>query len=126
MTIMIIEDDKVTLKLYTESLKEKHKLHAYENPGEAFKYYVAHAFEFDLIIVDNQLPGRNGKSLIHDMKMVNPKQKIIVISADPEFVVLPEKFEVEKYQKPMLGEKLEAAVNKACGVSEFKWSKYGT
>lgn len=125
MTIMIIEDDVVTLKLYTETLKEKNTLHAYENPGEAFKHYVKHAFDFDLIIVDNQLPGRNGKSLIHDLKMVNPKQKVIVISADPEFVQLPEKFDVKIYGKPMLGEKLINAVNEACGVKEFSWKKYG-
>lgn len=107
MKILCIEDDPILLSMYGEVLKTRHSVDLYDNAAEAFKYYVNHAQEFDLVIVDNQLPGRNGKSLIFDIKAVNPKQKVVVISGDIEAMKLPDKFEIRKYKKPLaMGELL--------------------
>jgi len=68
---------------------------------------VNHAKSYDLIIVDNQLKGRNGKSLIFEIKAVNPQQKVVVISGDVNGIELPAKFDIKKYSKPLpMGELL--------------------
>jgi DNA-binding NtrC family response regulator len=101
MNLLVIEDDQTLLEMYVEILKSKHQVKSYDNPKDAFKYYVNNPFEFDLIMVDHGLPGRNGKSLIFDIKAVNPKQRIVVISGDCDAIQLPAKFGIKKYSKPL-------------------------
>jgi DNA-binding NtrC family response regulator len=101
MKILCIEDDPILLEMYGEILATKHDVTLFKSAAEAFKHYVNNAKSFELVIVDNQLPGRNGKSLIFDIKAVNPQQKIVVISGDIDSIQLPEKFDIRKYAKPL-------------------------
>jgi len=101
MRILIVEDDETLRGLYADILGTIHEVEAYGSAADAFSRYVNHSDTFDLAIVDFGLPLRNGKSLIFDMKSVNARQRIVMISGDAELPSFPKNFEVATFSKPV-------------------------
>lgn len=70
MNILIIEDDKTTLKMLQYSIENLgHKVTIAENGEEAIK--LTEKIKFDLIISDVMMPGISGLSLVTVLRTVN-------------------------------------------------------
>jgi CheY-like chemotaxis protein len=81
MKILIIEDDKITLKTLQNSIESLgHTVHTAESGEEALK--AIENSKFDLIISDIMMPGISGLSLVNVLRSVNLyRSPIIMISA---------------------------------------------
>ncbi|RPJ06816.1 MAG: response regulator, partial [Spirochaetaceae bacterium] len=81
--LLVVEDEKSLLALFTGVLKKEKDSSAYEvfdagNYDEAVK--LAESHEFDLVLTDYHLPGKDGVTLIQDMKARNPRIACVIIS----------------------------------------------
>lgn len=97
MNILIIEDDKTTLKTLQYGVENLgHKVAIAENGEEAIK--LAENRTFDLIISDIMMPGISGLSLVSVLRTINLcSAPIIMMSA--------------LHNKPLLDAAFEAGAN---------------
>ena len=81
MKILIIEDDKEIVKLLKNSLKKEIFIADYASDGGKglFLFKTNH---YDLLIVDYNLPSKNGQEIIKEVRRENKNIKIIVITID--------------------------------------------
>lgn len=81
MKILIIEDDKEISNLLKISLKREIFSVDCSHDGEngLFLFRTNH---YDLLIVDYNLPSKNGYELIKEVRMENKNIKIIVLTVD--------------------------------------------
>lgn len=81
MKILLAEDDKIQRMIIGSALeKEGHEVVTQEDGEEALKMAIAH--DFDVIITDIMMPGKEGIELISELLEVKPDAKIIAISAE--------------------------------------------
>lgn len=80
MKILIIEDTEKLLQVIVKELNNEHFLCETAN-----NYEIGHEkimlYEYDVLVVDINLPDGSGLDLIHEMKKTHPETGIIVISA---------------------------------------------
>jgi two-component system C4-dicarboxylate transport response regulator DctD len=89
MNILLIDDDRNTLKLLASLLEtEGHTCDAFTMPGQAVEKYKCS--QYDLVISDLHMPGMNGFQVVQKIKSANPEAKIIISSgdADPEIPIM--------------------------------------
>jgi two-component system sensor histidine kinase ChiS len=115
MNVLIIEDDKVTLKTLQYMIQNLgHSVHAAETGEEALK--IMETEKFDLIITDIMMPGISGLSLVNVLRSVNLfRSPIIMISALHNKSLLDAAFEAganDFLAKPFTLENLEEKLNK--------------
>ncbi len=81
MKILIIEDDKEIVELLKESLKRELFVvdYAYNGKDGLFLYRTNH---YDLLIVDYNLPEKNGIEVIKEIKSENKNIKTIILTVD--------------------------------------------
>lgn len=87
--IMIVEDNQA----FTESLKNMIKLSSnstcvatFDNAEDCLSAFESnHAPEADIILLDLQLPGKNGMSLIPVLHQQAPKLRIIVLTQNDDY-----------------------------------------
>ena len=81
--ILIIEDDPAILKGLQVALKEEHYEVQSESDG-VFGYENARNHEFDLIILDLMLPGKNGHQICRDLRGDGITTPIIMLTSKKE------------------------------------------
>ncbi|MDD3710990.1 MAG: response regulator transcription factor [Patescibacteria group bacterium] len=81
MKVLIIEDDKEIVKLLKISLKKEIFITDYSDDGNKglFLFRTNH---YDLLIIDYNLPSKNGQEIIREIRKENKNIKIIVITID--------------------------------------------
>lgn len=80
MKILIIEDEKELLSVMKESLeKENHLIESASDFHSAQDKIVSH--EYDCILLDIMLPGGSGMDLLSEIKKLEKKEAVIIISA---------------------------------------------
>ena len=83
--ILIIEDDPAILKGLQVALEEEHYVVESESDG-VFGYENARNHDFDLIILDLMLPGKNGQEICRDLRGDGVTTPIIMLTSKKEEV----------------------------------------
>jgi len=79
--ILVVDDDESIRSMLVELLKSlKCIVHSAENGRAALEIYQTQSNSFDLVILDFQMPVMNGKVTFEKIRMINPNQKILMIS----------------------------------------------
>lgn len=79
-SVLIVDDDNIMRTVLTKNLSEYFgNVKSVTNGKMALEYYSQHN-NFDIIITDIKMEYLNGLELIKEIKKINPKQKIIVMS----------------------------------------------
>ena len=81
--IMIVDDEPSIRKLLGDYLKENHSIYECENGQAAVQFYQENS-DFELIILDINIPGLNGIEVQKRMLEINPNQKILFITGYSE------------------------------------------
>lgn len=81
--ILIIEDDPAILKGLKISLEEEHFQIETAAHGEN-GYQLALSEDFDLIILDLMLPGKNGQEICRDLRIQGKKTPILMLTSKKE------------------------------------------
>lgn len=80
MRILIIEDDLETARFLTKALSESgHKVEHANNGEIGLQYGLAN--DYDVLIVDRMLPGRDGLSIIEQLRSHEINTPVLIISA---------------------------------------------
>jgi two-component system chemotaxis response regulator CheY len=83
-SVLIVDDELFIVELYRDILQ----LRGYKVVGTAFdgeealKKYGSIAEKPDIIIMDHRMPIMNGVDATKEILRINPKQKVIFVSAD--------------------------------------------
>jgi nitrogen regulation protein NR(I) len=78
-TILIVDDDKSIRYSLKRMLEEKYSILTAQNGEEALGR--VHENLPDLIIMDIKMPGRNGIDVLKEIKLIDPKSLIIIMTA---------------------------------------------
>ena len=81
--ILIIEDDPAILTGLEASLEEEHYEVSSSSDGEE-GYEKARIEQFDLIILDLQLPGKNGMDICKDLRKEGVNTPILMLTVQKE------------------------------------------
>lgn len=85
MNFLLIDDDKEFQKNLFNLLENFSSNISIASDGkEALEKYQSSPTKFDILFVDINLPKLNGLDLIHQIRNINPKQAICVVSAYSE------------------------------------------
>jgi len=84
MKFIIVDDNNAIIFLFTEILKELgHEVVATASNGKiAIKLIEENQIYFDIILMDNRMPVMDGLTATKEILKINPKNKIIFLSAD--------------------------------------------
>lgn len=85
--IHIIEDNRFYASLIAEKIRKAFPLCEIHIFDSCTKGVHAMALQPDLIFLDYHLPDGNGLSCLHQLKEINPNQKIIMLSAQEDMEV---------------------------------------
>ncbi len=83
-SVLIVDDEMFIVELYRDILQ----LRGYKVVGTAFdgeealKKYTSSSDKPDVIIMDHRMPVMNGVQATKEIIRMNPKQKVIFVSAD--------------------------------------------
>ena len=81
-SIAVVDDEEDIVTLFTEVLRENgHKVKGFTNPIFILDYVHQHPDEFRLIIVDYRMSPMQGSELASKISAINPKIKMILITA---------------------------------------------
>lgn len=116
MRILIVEDHPIVRRGLKEILVEEFAAASFAEVEDFQSAYQA-VFneEWDLVLLDINLPGRDGLELLEEMRQKNNRAAVLVVSAYPEeeFAVRAFKLGAAGYlSKAQAADELVAAVNK--------------
>ncbi len=81
VSVLLVEDEDILRESLMDSLKDSHRITAVGSAEEAFK--IIQSNDFDVVVTDVRLPGKNGIQLIKDIREIKPNIKAIIITAFP-------------------------------------------
>lgn len=83
-TVMIVDDELFIVELYRDILQLRgYKVMATAFDGEeAVRKYAASNEKPDVILMDHRMPVMNGVEATKEIIRLNPRQKIVFVSAD--------------------------------------------
>lgn len=82
--ILLVDDEESIQLLYREEFRDEgFEVVSALNGTEALEKFKAD--DFDLVILDIQMPGMNGIEVLRQMKMMNPDIPVILSSAFNEY-----------------------------------------
>lgn len=90
--IMVVDDEKPILELFTEVLSRKHSVKGWTNYDEALEHFISHPYHFDMALLDLNIGRKRGDDLANLMRQRNPDMKIAIITAqnaytNPRYIV---------------------------------------
>jgi CheY-like chemotaxis protein len=81
-SILVVEDEDIMRESLVDWFSsEDHKVDAAGDGDKALKDF--NLDDYDVMIVDLKLPGRDGLSVLREVRVKNPKTKVIIITAYP-------------------------------------------
>ncbi|MHC4313990.1 MAG: response regulator [Planctomycetota bacterium] len=117
-SILVVEDEEIMRESLVDWFtSEDHKVDA---AGDGDKELEAFDLkDYDVMIVDLKLPGRDGLSVLSEVRVKNPKTKVIIVTAYPSVDTAVEAMRrgaVDYLAKPFELERLETSILKARDV----------
>jgi CheY-like chemotaxis protein/archaellum biogenesis ATPase FlaH len=80
MKILVVDDDNVTRRLFSDLLKnEGHNITIVESGYKAIEQFENSIF--DLAIVDLKMPGIDGIEVLKELKAINPNTYVVIVTA---------------------------------------------
>jgi DNA-binding NtrC family response regulator len=117
VSILVVDDDAEMRALLVEELRrEGYQVADAGDGGEAV--LACRAAEFDVILMDKNMPGPSGLDLLPGFHRSCPRSRIIMMTAFgdvPSFVEASEKGAVDFLFKPFRMDDMRAAIKKALG-----------
>lgn len=110
-SLLIVEDEAILRESLKDSLKDAHAVVTAGAADEALD--LIRKQDFDIVITDVRLPGKNGLELIKEVKEMKPYIKSIVITAYPSVELAVETMKqgaVDYLTKPVRAEDLERLI----------------
>jgi two-component system, cell cycle sensor histidine kinase and response regulator CckA len=81
LKILLIEDDELVAKTVSASLRQKkHHVVRYAHGTAAWEHITAHEEEYDLFVIDLDLPGMSGLEILRRLRAQKSRAKILVAS----------------------------------------------
>ena len=81
--ILVVDDEPSVLEIFRRVLsRDGHRVHLCLSPAEALGEFAR--ADFDLLVVDKNLPGFNGFDLLATLRKVDPELPAILMTASPE------------------------------------------
>jgi DNA-binding NtrC family response regulator len=115
--VLVVEDDAEMRALLLDELRnDGHEVAEAQDGAEAV--LALRAGEFDVILMDKNLPGPSGLDLLPGFRRLCPRSRIIMMTAFgdvPSYVEAVEKGAVEFLFKPFSMREMKAAIQKALG-----------
>ena len=108
VSVLLVEDEAILRESLMDSLKDVHRITAVGSAEEAFE--IIKSNDFDVVVTDVRLPGKNGIQLIKDIREIKPNIKAIIITAFPSVDLAVEAMKqgaVDYLVKPVNAEDLE-------------------
>ena len=128
MRILIIEDEKELLGDIAKGLTLKgYAVDQAENGIAGCQMAIDE--EYDLIVLDLNLPGLDGFSILRELKQVHPQTKVLILSADSELESKLSGFELgasDYLTKPFYFAELEARIRVLLNRKFIQHSQYLT
>jgi DNA-binding NtrC family response regulator len=107
-SILVLDDDFDISNLLTISLKKRgYSVFAFTDPILALEHFKVNHSTYSLVITDLRMPGMSGFEFLHNVKLVKPETKVILMSAfdikgDIEFTSYSRDNAIEDFiQKPL-------------------------
>jgi CheY-like chemotaxis protein len=117
-SILVVEDEDIMRESLVDWFSsEDHKVDAAGDGDEALKSF--NLKDYDVMIVDLKLPGRDGLSVLSEVRVKNPKTKVIIVTAYPSIDTAVEAMRrgaVDYLPKPFELDRLNIAIGKTRGV----------
>ncbi len=112
---LVIDDDKVTLELFSYQLKsENFEVTTAETGAKGLEH--AKSSDFDVILTDLNMPDINGIEMVKQSKLISPETEIIVVTGDISTEKAVEAIQVGAFDyitKPVDFEKLVVVIRNA-------------
>jgi two-component system response regulator FlrC len=117
-SVLVVDDDAEMRALLVDVLrKEGDEAAGAEDGAEAV--LALRSRDFDVILMDKNMPGPSGLNLLPGFLRVCPRSRIIMMTAFgdvPSYVEALEKGAVDYLFKPFRMEEMQAAIQRALGV----------
>lgn len=114
-SILVVEDEDIMRESLVDWFSsEDHKVDAVSDGEKALKDFNLN--DYDVMIVDLKLPGRDGLSVLSEVRVRNPKTKVIIITAYPSVDTATEAMRrgaIDYLAKPFELERLGTSITKA-------------
>jgi CheY-like chemotaxis protein len=114
-SILVVEDEDIMRESLVDWFSsEDHKVDAADDGEKALKNFNLN--DYDVMIVDLKLPGRDGLSVLSEVRVKNPKTRVIIITAYPSVDTAVEAMRrgaVDYLAKPFELERLGTSIAKA-------------
>ncbi|HYV45528.1 MAG TPA: response regulator [Myxococcaceae bacterium] len=86
--ILVVDDEPSVLEIFRRVLcREGHRVHLCLSPAEALGEFTR--ADFDLVVVDKNMPALNGFDLLAVLRKVDPDLPAIMMTASPEPLLAP-------------------------------------
>jgi CheY-like chemotaxis protein len=116
--VMVVDDENDILMLISSYLKKRGIEHTtFSDPVDALGHFQQNAAKYDIVLSDIRMPRMSGLELVEHIRALDPKVKILMMSA---FII--DRNQMNKLQteqkvaefvaKPFTITKLEAALNR--------------
>jgi len=117
-SILVVEDEEIMRDSLVDWFSsEEHEVASASDGDKALEKF--NLEDYDVMIVDLKLPGRDGLSVLRDVRVKNPKVKVIIITAYPSIDTAVEAMRrgaVDYLAKPFELERLETSITRAHGI----------
>lgn len=117
MKILVLEDNKRLLNLIQEVLEEKnYHVDTFENGKDAL---MAIDNGYDCFVLDINVPGVDGLTLLKEIRVMNSSTPLIIISANVDLETIQSAYVKgcdEYLKKPFYMYELETKIDKLCGA----------
>ena len=117
-SILVVEDEEIMRESLVDWFtSEDHKVDAAGDGDKALEAFDLK--DYDVMIVDLKLPGRDGLSVLSEVRVKNPKTKVIIVTAYPSVDTAVEAMRrgaVDYLAKPFELDRLETSIIKARDV----------
>jgi len=116
--LLIVEDEEIMREALVDYFTDEgHKVDTANDGDKALENF--NFKNYDFMIIDLRLPGRDGLSVLDDIRSKNPKAKVIIITAYPSVETEKEamrKGAIEYLQKPFEMSYLETLIRQSLEV----------
>jgi two-component system invasion response regulator UvrY len=123
MRVLIIDDHEIVRRGLKEILADEFpKLKAGEAENSRMALELAATQEWDIILLDINIPGRSGLEVLEEMKRLRPNMPVLVLSAYPEeeFAIRSLKLGASGYlNKSLSSDEVVIAVKKAMAGGKY-------
>jgi len=117
-SILVVEDEDIMRESLVDWFSsEDHKVDAAGDGEKALEKF--NLQDYDVMIIDLKLPGRDGLSILSEVRVKNPKAKVIIITAYPSIDTAVEAMRrgaVDYLAKPFELDRLGTSITMAHGV----------